>query len=160
MPSYGRCLQYRTIGSNVERLGRSGPFKNAPGFPGQFQVTRHRRYLGCGHQPLPPGMLPPLVGSLARSALVNLQQCHHVVVALNTGQFAAMWKGWVVTCRENSSADPKGMSLMTQSEVQNLVYRMYVVSQNSFSRLSPSDRGENRINIDVIDSLRSGQKDL
>ena len=69
MPSYGRCLQYRTICSNVERLGRSGPFKNAPGFPGQFQVTRHRRYSGCGHQPLPPGMLPPLVGPLARSAL-------------------------------------------------------------------------------------------
>ena len=96
MPSYGRCLQHRTICSNVERLGRSGPFKNAPGFPGQFQVTRHRRYSGCGHQPLPPGMLPPLVESLARSALVNLQKCHHMVVALNTGQFAAMWKGWVV----------------------------------------------------------------
>ena len=30
------------------------------------------------------------------ATLVNLQQCHHMVVALNTGQFAAMWKGWVV----------------------------------------------------------------
>ena len=29
-------------------------------FPRQFQVSRHRRCLGCGHQPLPPGMLPPL----------------------------------------------------------------------------------------------------
>ena len=61
-----------------------------------------------------------------------------------------------VTCRENSSAHPKGMSLMTQSEVQNLVYRMYVVSQNSFSRLSPSDWGRKTINSDVIDSLGSG----
>ena len=44
-----------------------------------------------------------------------------------------------VSYRENSSAHPKGMSLMTQPEVQNFVYRLYVVSQNSFKRLSPWD---------------------
>ena len=56
-----------------------------------------------------------------------------------------------VSHRENSTAHPKGMSLMTQPEVQNFVYRLYVVSQNSFKRLSPWDWERKTIHIAVMD---------
>ena len=61
-----------------------------------------------------------------------------------------------VSYGENSSAHPKGISLMTQPEIQNFVYRLYVVSQNSFKRLPPWDWERKNIHIAVMHRLVSG----
>ena len=45
---------------------------------------------------------------------------------------------------------------MTQPEVQNFVYRLYVVSQNTFKRLSLWDWERKTIHIAVMDRLVSG----
>ena len=48
---------------------------------------------------------------------------------------------------------------MTQPEIQNFVYRLYVVSQNSFQRLPPWDWERKNINIAVMDRLVGGHRE-
>ena len=47
---------------------------------------------------------------------------------------------------------------MTQPEVQNFVYRLYVLSQNRFKRLPPWDWERKSIHIAVMDRLVSGHR--
>ena len=117
MPSYGSCHQYRTVCSNVEKLGSSCPLRSTPALMPPFCSCYHRRY-NCSNAIIL--FLPSMQHNVqqcrkagtfrsfeerfgsdviilfSQSEKVNLQECRHMVLAITTGQFAAMSQNWYI----------------------------------------------------------------